>query len=140
MSENLDLVPSIFADWERGDFSSAGWADPEIEFVLTDGPEPGNWSGLAAVAQAMRGWLSGWENYRLEGEQYRELDDERALVFWNQSGRGKASGLELAQRWPKAASLFLIRDDKVTSLVTYFDRERALAELGLAPKGIRRDS
>ena len=132
MSENLDLVPSIFADWERGDFSSAGWADPEIEFVLTDGPEPGNWSGLAAVAQAMRGWLSGWEDYRLAAEVYRELDDERVLVFYNQSGRGKASGLELAKRWPKAACLFLIQGGKVTKHVVYFDRHRALADLGLA--------
>ena len=105
-SPNVELVRSIFADWERGDFSSAGWADPEIEFVLTDGPEPGNWSGLAAMAQAMRGWLSGWEDYRLEAEEYRELDDERVLVLYNQSGRGKASGLELAKRWPKAACLF----------------------------------
>jgi len=130
--ENLDLVRSIFAAWDRGDFSSAGWAHPEIEFVIADGPLPGSWKGLAGMAKGWREFLSAWEEWREEAEEYRELDGERVLVLVRMSGRGKASGLELGHMEAKAAKVFHVRGGKVTRFVTYWDRERALADLGLA--------
>jgi ketosteroid isomerase-like protein len=132
-SGNLDLVRSIRAGWERGDFSSTEWADPEIEFVIADGPSPGSWAGLTGMEDGLREWLSAWDDFRGEAEGYRELDGERVLVLVSRSGRGKRSGLDLGQFGSPGATLFHIRDGNVTRLVHYFDRERALADLGLAP-------
>jgi hypothetical protein len=48
--ENVDLVRSIYAAWERGDFGSVEWAHPGIEFVMADGP----WARqLAALKQIL---------------------------------------------------------------------------------------
>jgi ketosteroid isomerase-like protein len=133
-SANLELVRSIVAAFERGDFSSAEWAHPEIEYVHADGPAPGNWRGLAGMAEAWRGFLDAWEEWSSEADEYLELDGERVLVLVHISGRGKTSGLEVGQMRAKGAGLFHVRDGKVTRLVVYFNRERALADLGLAPE------
>src|SRR5437870_6513762 len=97
MSENLDLVRSIFAAFERGEYSSAEWADPEIEYVNVDGPHAGRSTALAGMAKAHRDFLSVWEDMRIYADEYLVLDDERVLVLTHRSGRGKASGLELGQ-------------------------------------------
>ncbi len=51
---------SLFADWEQGDFGSAEWADPEIELVIADGPQPGSWTGIAGMADGWRDFLTIW--------------------------------------------------------------------------------
>ena len=131
MSENLELVRSIFAAWERGDFSSVEWADPAIEYVVADGPDPGVYSGVPAMAASWRTVLSAWEEVRTEVEEYRELEDGRVLALMNWSGRGRRSGFDLADVPWKGANLFHFRNGRVTRLVLYWDRERALADLGL---------
>jgi ketosteroid isomerase-like protein len=131
MSENLDLVRSIYAAWEGGDYSSAEWADPEIEYVIAGGPDPSRWSGLAGMAEGYGNWLRAWDGFRGEVEEYREIDSERVLVLVQFSGRGKRSKLEMGQLWTQGASLFHILDGRVVRLVQYWNRDHALADLGL---------
>ena len=128
----VEIVRSVLSDWERGDFSTTYWADPEIEYVIADGPAPGSWTGLTGTVEGVRSILSTWEDFRIEAEDYQELDDNRVLVLTTNSGRGKSSGMELQQMRTKSANLFHIRGGKVTKIIGYFDRERALADSGLA--------
>ena len=130
-SANLDLVSSLYAAWERGDWRSVEWAHPEIEFVVTDGPSPGAWRGVAEMVAGYRQVMNAWEGYSAQAEEYVALDEERVLVLHRLSGRGKVSGLELAQVQPSAAAVFHLRDGKVIKVALYYDRDRALADLQL---------
>jgi ketosteroid isomerase-like protein len=131
MSENLLVVRSVLACWERGELMPeqwSDWADPQIEFVTVGGPEPSRHTGVAEAAPRIRAFLEVWDDYRVEADEYRELDGDRVLVLTRQAGRGKGSGVETEEL---RASLFHLRGGKVTRRVNYWDRERALADLGL---------
>jgi ketosteroid isomerase-like protein len=125
----MDLVRSIYAEWERGDYFSPGWAHPDIEWVRADGPEPGTWNGVAEMLEQWRGFLAAWEQWQTNPPaEYRELDDERVLVLDRPGGRGKTSGMEMENA---GATVFRVHDREVTKIVSYWDRDRALADLGL---------
>jgi ketosteroid isomerase-like protein len=49
-------------------------------------------------------------------------------------GHGKASGLGDEQLKTEGANVLHIRDGKVVRLVLYWHRDRAFADLGLAPE------
>jgi ketosteroid isomerase-like protein len=130
VSANADLVRSIYARWQRGDFSSVQWAHPQIEFEFADGPEPGRWTGIEQMSARYAGWLRGWKDFRAEAERYFTPDERRVLVFVRNTARGRASGLELDMR--SVANFFEVDRGKVVRLVLYWDRERALADAGIA--------
>jgi ketosteroid isomerase-like protein len=132
MSENLELVRSIYAAWGHGDFGLTAWADADIEYVVVDGPEPGSWRGRTAMEGALHDILDAWEDARIEADEYSELDDTRVLVFNHLSGRGKTSGLDVSQMQRNGAAILHVSDGKITKYVSYNDRERAFADLGIA--------
>ena len=132
MSANLDLVRSIYADWERGDFSRADWADPDIEYVVADGPSPGVARGVVEMTRSWLEFMGTWEGVRAKANECREIGVDRVLVFVRLSGGlAKTSGVALEDVQAEGANVFHLRDGKVTKLVSYWDRDRALADLDL---------
>jgi hypothetical protein len=132
VSENLELVRAIYADWERGDFSSSDWAHPDIENADADGFRGGGTGELAVIRQGVREFLSEWDEFRLVADSLQELDRERVLVLDHRTGRSRTSGLDLGTMRTDGARLFYISDHLVTRIIVYFDRGRALADLGLS--------
>jgi ketosteroid isomerase-like protein len=128
--EGTELIRSIYAAWEQGDWSKSDWADPEIEFVIADGPDPRSFVGRPAMAAGWREFLGAWAGYGVQADEYRELADGRVLVVLHALGRGRLSGVEI-EPTSKGANIFRIRDGKVVHLAIYFDHVRALEDIGL---------
>lgn len=128
-SENLELVQSVYADWERGDFSrTAEWADPAIEWARFGGEGAGAWTGLDAMFEAVEEILGSTGPIRAQAERYHDIDEERVLVLtrWTSTADDAEPETELLR-----ANLFRVRGGKVVRLIFYWDRARAFTDLGL---------
>jgi uncharacterized protein len=122
---NADLIRPIYEEWARGNWRSTfevyddhmewGWSDefPDIAGVWEDHRDPN---------PRLRTWLSGWETWRVEADDYLEIGDF-VVVLASYRGRGKTSGVEVDQ---EGAHVFQIRDGKVMRLEIFADRQKAI--------------
>lgn len=120
MTTPCDLVLSICGAWQRGDFDSTDWADPEIEYSVADAPGYGTWRGVAGMNEGGALWLNVWASGGVVVEDCREVGEGRVLVLLRSFGQGTG------------AAVFELHDDKVTRLTVYFEQRRAIADLALA--------
>ncbi len=84
---------------------------------------PGVWGLLTG----MREWLSHWDSYEVEPEEFVDLDD-RVLVLTRERGVSKQAHVPVVQ---KGAVVYAFRDEKVLRIETYLERDTALAAVGL---------
>jgi hypothetical protein len=70
---------------------------------------------------------------RAQAEEYRKLDGERSRVFHDTYGHGNTSRTGRGPFATKGPAPFQVRGSKLSRLVGYFTRQRALADLGLPP-------
>ena len=129
--ENVDALRPIYDEWGRGNFT------PMFD-VYADDMEWG-WSaefpGLAGVYRdpaernaRLHEWLSPWEHWTCEAEEYVEHGDH-VVVLARYRGRGKGSGVEVDTR---GAHVWTLRNGRVVRLEVFANRARALESLGLA--------
>ena len=89
-----------------------------------------SYRGREGWAQFWRDFSSVWEEWRFDPEAFEFLDaGDKVVVFARAVGRGKGSGIEIAQ---DEAHLWTLRDGRVAVGTSYPDREDALRDAGLA--------
>jgi ketosteroid isomerase-like protein len=123
--ENVEIVRSIYADWERGDFSNIDWADADIEFQI---PNEQPVRGVGAMGRRWGEWLRAWDNVAVSPETFHDRGD-RVVGVHSFRGQGKRSGIPA--RDFSVACVFTLRDGKVVRLILYSNKNDALKAAGL---------
>jgi ketosteroid isomerase-like protein len=95
---NVEIVRGAFDAFLRGDLESAmDVFDPAVEWDVSMRVDGRIFHGHDGVRQGIATWLSAWEDYRLDVEEYIDQGDN-VIVLATEGGRGKGSGIESEQR------------------------------------------
>jgi uncharacterized protein len=129
--QKADLLRPIYEEWGRGNWKPFfDIYDPEMEWGWSS-----EFLGLGGVFKdqrtpnpRLRAWLSEWDEWRAEAEEYVELGDY-LVVLARYHGRGRGSGIEISQ---EGAHVFKLRNDRVVRLEIFASRERALESVHAA--------
>jgi ketosteroid isomerase-like protein len=126
-----ELLRPIYEEWGRGNWRPFfDIYDPEMEWGWSS-----EFLGLGGVFKdqrtpnpRLRTWLSEWDEWRAEAEDFLELGDY-VVVLAIYHGRGRGSGVEISQ---EGAHVFKLRGDRVVRLEIFASREKALESVRAA--------
>jgi ketosteroid isomerase-like protein len=123
--ENVEVVKRLFSALEADDLATALQVfDAEVEWS----PMEGTYHGIEGVGASFIEWMEPWDEHRIEPEEFLQGDD-RVLVSVHLTARGRGSGMEVDQHF---FQVYTVRDEKISRMVEYVDRARALEAAGLA--------
>jgi uncharacterized protein len=133
-SKNVEGLRDIYDHWGRGDWAYLPpiYAD-DFEWGYSD-----EFPGIAGVFRdtetpnpRMRAWLSGWEQWECDAEEYIEQGDT-VIVLTRYRGRGKTSGVDVDV---PGAHVWEMRDGMATRFEVFADREAVLKKHEARPSG-----
>ena len=125
---DLNVLREVYSRWERGDFSSwEAFADDYV-WKAADGPEVGEYTGMAEITASWRTWLQAWDGFSVEAEEIVAGSDSRYVVMQLFRGKGKASGIESEER---TAVVVTMRDGLIAAMEGFWDLDAALRAAGV---------
>jgi ketosteroid isomerase-like protein len=129
MSENVEIVRSIYEAVNRRDFDAA-FRDlaPDVEFTTPPrGPTAGTYRGREEIQGFGRELFGAFETWTYEPEEFIESGDQVVVVNKaRMQPRGSSAEIEL-----RNGNLWTIRDGKVVSMRVFAKPEEALEAAGL---------
>ena len=129
--ENVEVVRRIYGEWARGNLRAGiELFDPGIVFesFIPDASERVVVEGPENVERFMREFLAQWRDFRISGEDYRAVGDDKVFVAGHQTARGRESGIVVAD---SICSVWTFRMGKVVRLIFKRDHANALEAVGL---------
>jgi ketosteroid isomerase-like protein len=129
--ENVELVRRAFGvvtiPGDPEAMVAASHTDFEMHLVGVAG-EPVRYAGAGGIREFFRDVAQSWESFRFKSTDLRDLGD-RVLVLGHVRGRGRASGVEVDDRW---AWIVELRGGRAVSLHGFLDHREALEAAGLS--------
>jgi len=131
---NVEVIRPIYEEWGRGNWKPYfDVYDPDMEWGWSS-----EFLGLGGVFKdhetpnpRLLAWLSGWEHWRAEADEFLEFGDY-VVVLATYRGRGKGSGVEIST---EGAHVFKVRAGKVVRLEIFASREMAIESVQSALAG-----
>jgi len=130
--ENVEIVRSAFAAFERGDIEGVlRLCDEDI--VITQPPDlPGvspEQRGHRGVVEALAIWPEQWDEYRIELLRVDAAPGGKVFVAQRSSGRGKQSGIKVYMDF---SFVFTVREGKISEWRLFMQEEHAVEAAGLS--------
>jgi ketosteroid isomerase-like protein len=132
--ENVETCRQGLEAWQRGDFESwLGTTDPAVEWhtVLERLVEGTNsfYRGHEGLRALWHSYRTELEDFQIEAQELRDVDDDRVLLLGHLRWRGVASGIEVES---PLAMVLTYRDGRLIQSMDYLSHQEALDAVALS--------
>jgi ketosteroid isomerase-like protein len=139
--ENVETCRQGLEAWERGDFES--WlttTDPTVEWHtaierLVEGTES-FYRGHEGMRALWHFYRTELENFQIEVQELRDLEDDRVLLLGHLRWRGAASGIEVES---PLGMVLTYRGGKLVQSIDYLSHREVLEAVGLSEQDAHAD-
>jgi uncharacterized protein len=130
--DNVQIIRQGFEAWSSGGVEPMlELADPDIEWtVRSDLPDAGVYRGHDGVRQLLGRFEEVLEDQWIEPQEFIEAGGDSVIVPLHWGGRGKMSGVEVAERQGETW-VFTVKNEKITRVTEYRRKAEALEAAGL---------